>query len=248
MEFVNKRLFNRETYFSEHFILQQFYISPQTSLILIFVWICRSYYRCTYRNTQNCWATKQVQRSDEDPTIFEITYRGKHTCFHGSQSVPQPASPEKHEQRLNHHNSNHQLKQSQEIISNSRAGLLMNNECLENKEIASPFSFPSTQFGCMKGNDQCFPPLMLDENNFLDGFSSSFIPPSQAESNYYFISPNRMNNFGDVHNLHRSESDLPELQSANNSAANSPILNLDFSLDPAEIDPNFPFDTAGFSF
>ncbi|KAE8712784.1 putative WRKY transcription factor 53 [Hibiscus syriacus] len=31
----------------------------------------RSYYRCTYRHTQDCWATKQVQRSDEDPTIFE---------------------------------------------------------------------------------------------------------------------------------------------------------------------------------
>lgn len=25
-------------------------------------------------------ATKQVQRSDHDPTIFEITYRGRHTC------------------------------------------------------------------------------------------------------------------------------------------------------------------------
>ncbi|EOA21119.1 hypothetical protein CARUB_v10001458mg [Capsella rubella] len=40
----------------------------------------RSYYRCTFRNTQHCWATKQVQRSDGDPTIFEVTYRGTHTC------------------------------------------------------------------------------------------------------------------------------------------------------------------------
>lgn len=195
----------------------------------------RSYYRCTYRNTQNCWATKQVQRSDEDPSIFEVTYRGTHTCFNGSQSVPQPASPEKHEQKLNHHSNNHQ----------NCSGI--NNEYLDNKEVASPFSFPTTSFGYMKSNDHCFSSLMLEENNFLGGFSSSFIPPAAAESNFYYISQNQMN-FGDVHNLQQSESDLPELQSANNSAANSPILNLDFSLDPAELDSNFPFDTPEFSF
>ncbi|CAA0812974.1 Probable WRKY transcription factor 30 [Striga hermonthica] len=40
----------------------------------------RGYYRCTYRHGQGCLATKQVQRSDEDPTVFEITYRRQHTC------------------------------------------------------------------------------------------------------------------------------------------------------------------------
>ncbi|KAK1434444.1 hypothetical protein QVD17_00186 [Tagetes erecta] len=40
----------------------------------------REYYRCTYRNTHGCSATKQVQRSSEDPSIFDITYLGKHTC------------------------------------------------------------------------------------------------------------------------------------------------------------------------
>lgn len=195
----------------------------------------RSYYRCTYRNTQNCWATKQVQRSDEDPSIFEVTYRGTHTCFNGSQSVPQPASPEKHEHKPNHHSNNHQK------------GSGINNEYLDNKEIASPFSFPTSSLGCMKSDDHCFSSLMLDENNFLGGFSSSFIPPAAAESNFYYISQNQMN-FGDVHNLQQSESDLPELQSANNSVANSPILNLDFSIDAAELDSSFPFDTAGFTF
>ncbi|GER34332.1 WRKY transcription factor [Striga asiatica] len=42
--------------------------------------IFTGYYRCTHRNGQGCLATKQVQRSDEDPTVFEITYRRKHTC------------------------------------------------------------------------------------------------------------------------------------------------------------------------
>ncbi|KAJ0251092.1 WRKY domain-containing protein [Hirschfeldia incana] len=45
----------------------------------------RSYYRCTFRNTHNCWATKQVQRSNDNPTIFDLTYRGTHTC---SQGIP----------------------------------------------------------------------------------------------------------------------------------------------------------------
>ncbi|XP_021992994.1 probable WRKY transcription factor 41 isoform X4 [Helianthus annuus] len=40
----------------------------------------REYYRCTYRNTHGCCATKQVQRSSQDPSTFDITYLGKHTC------------------------------------------------------------------------------------------------------------------------------------------------------------------------
>ncbi|KAH9308742.1 hypothetical protein KI387_036653, partial [Taxus chinensis] len=40
----------------------------------------RSYYRCTHKNDLGCLATKQVQRADDDPSFFEITYRGSHTC------------------------------------------------------------------------------------------------------------------------------------------------------------------------
>ncbi|KAL9286381.1 putative WRKY transcription factor 41 [Arabidopsis thaliana] len=64
----------------------------------------RSYYRCTFRNTQYCWATKQVQRSDGDPTIFEVTYRGTHTC---SQGIPLPEKREtkpKHTVAVNYQN------------------------------------------------------------------------------------------------------------------------------------------------
>lgn len=45
----------------------------------------RAYYRCTHRNVQGCLATKQVQRSDEDSSVFEITYRGRHTCIQANQ-------------------------------------------------------------------------------------------------------------------------------------------------------------------
>ncbi|KAJ1426210.1 WRKY domain [Sesbania bispinosa] len=40
----------------------------------------RSYYRCTNKIVSGCLAKKQVQRSEEDPTILEITYREEHTC------------------------------------------------------------------------------------------------------------------------------------------------------------------------
>ncbi|OEL38441.1 putative WRKY transcription factor 53 [Dichanthelium oligosanthes] len=40
----------------------------------------RGYYRCTHRHSQGCQATKQVQRTDEDPTLFDVIYHGEHTC------------------------------------------------------------------------------------------------------------------------------------------------------------------------
>lgn len=52
----------------------------------------REYYRCTYRNTHGCCATKQVQRCSDDPSIFEITYLGKHTCPKTSKTNNHPSS------------------------------------------------------------------------------------------------------------------------------------------------------------
>ncbi|CAN8325716.1 unnamed protein product [Cochlearia groenlandica] len=95
----------------------------------------RSYYRCTHRNTQNCCATKQVQRSDSDPTIFEVTYRGTHTC---SQAItpplpppPPPASPENQEKR-------HKLAVAQkpnELLESLKTGLTVQTD---------DFAFPNT--------------------------------------------------------------------------------------------------------
>ncbi|XP_051142996.1 probable WRKY transcription factor 53 [Andrographis paniculata] len=53
----------------------------------------RGYYRCTNRHGQGCMATKQVQRSDEDPTVFVITYRREHTCNPRAGTNPQPEEP-----------------------------------------------------------------------------------------------------------------------------------------------------------
>ncbi|KAF6143035.1 hypothetical protein GIB67_041103 [Kingdonia uniflora] len=54
----------------------------------------RGYYRCTHKNFFGCNAKKQVQRIDEDPSIYEITYYGDHTCHVTSSAVqPEPLAP-----------------------------------------------------------------------------------------------------------------------------------------------------------
>ncbi|RZC18486.1 putative WRKY transcription factor 70 isoform B [Glycine soja] len=40
----------------------------------------KSYYRCTHKYDQNCQATKQVQRIQEDPPLYKTTYLSHHTC------------------------------------------------------------------------------------------------------------------------------------------------------------------------
>ncbi|KAF0927067.1 hypothetical protein E2562_029739 [Oryza meyeriana var. granulata] len=41
----------------------------------------RSYYRCTHKNYYGCEAKKKVQRLDDDPFTYEVTYCGNHTCL-----------------------------------------------------------------------------------------------------------------------------------------------------------------------
>ncbi|XP_068484172.1 WRKY transcription factor 55 isoform X3 [Phaseolus vulgaris] len=51
----------------------------------------RSYYRCTHQKLYECQAKKMVQRLDHNANIFEVTYRGKHTC-HMSSTAPSSSS------------------------------------------------------------------------------------------------------------------------------------------------------------
>jgi hypothetical protein len=53
----------------------------------------RAYFRCTHRHTRGCQATKQVQRTDADPLLFDVVYHGVHTCaqatmLHAQQQPP----------------------------------------------------------------------------------------------------------------------------------------------------------------
>ncbi|KAL5204903.1 hypothetical protein ABZP36_009774 [Zizania latifolia] len=40
----------------------------------------RCYYRCTHRNSKGCMATRHVQRTDDDPSLFNVVYLREHTC------------------------------------------------------------------------------------------------------------------------------------------------------------------------
>ncbi|CAI0441612.1 unnamed protein product [Linum tenue] len=191
----------------------------------------RSYYRCTYRNTQNCWAIKQVQRSDEDPTIFEVTYRGQHSCSFGQQqtvATPPAASPEKKEQiKHNFSSSNQQQPPPGEALLNLQKGLKVDTRDLDKRE-AVPFAFPST-YECQNSN-----------------FSQSFLSPATPEPNYYHVSP-FVNSSGWAQTLQHSDSDLAEILSAQTSATSSPMLDLDFQLEPFELVPSFSYAPGYFS-
>ncbi|XP_022844606.1 probable WRKY transcription factor 53 [Olea europaea var. sylvestris] len=199
----------------------------------------RSYYRCTYRHVQNCWAAKQVQRSDDDPTIFEITYKGTHTCTQSNNADPPPASPEKQE-------LNHKLQQQNQMLFDLRAKLKVDTEGLENKEIQPHLSFPST-FASVNFENHIFPTSAVADDSHLGANSHLLGSPALSESNYFSASSTyQMKRFRGAHNLQHSESDIAEIISGHASTTNSPIGGMEFPIDPVELDPNFPFNIQGF--
>ncbi|KAJ0971712.1 hypothetical protein J5N97_019671 [Dioscorea zingiberensis] len=58
----------------------------------------RSYFRCTHRHSLRCQATKQVQRTDEDPSILQVTYYGVHTCHEKNHEVMEITGMKKEEE------------------------------------------------------------------------------------------------------------------------------------------------------
>ncbi|KAJ6764835.1 WRKY TRANSCRIPTION FACTOR 30-RELATED [Salix koriyanagi] len=221
----------------------------------------RGYYRCTHRNVQGCLATKQVQRSDEDPTIFEITYRGRHTCTQASNSLPPSQlgsenqgpttnitiEPQQNQPRQE--NNPH----TQELLLNFRRGLKVITEELDSRghgQQSFPadhtFQFPSTST-VEPEKSSLFAPSMV-ENNFLGSFPPSFINPSGSATNYYSVSPNDQiqHSFAGNKNFQSSESELTDIISAAASTTTSATVGLDFPYGNVDIDPSFTFDNSGF--
>lgn len=209
---------------------------------------CRGYYRCTHRHAQGCLATKQVQRSDGDPTIFEVNYRGRHTCSQSSRLNMTSSSRTSGSLKENR-NTCHPKQQPQEekppveIVSDFAAGLAVKTEELGNGEddIFQFFSFPSTPIESENADDNIFESMF--ENNFIGSLPPTFISPATSESNMFSMSPCHINSYGLGHNVQTSESDHTDIISAPTSVTNSPIADFDFSLD---LDPNFQFDNLEF--
>ncbi|KAM7511907.1 hypothetical protein LguiB_010782 [Lonicera macranthoides] len=197
----------------------------------------RAYYRCAHRHTQGCLATKQVQKSNEDPSIIEISYKGRHTCI-------QSQGKEKPEENKVHFPQPEQVQtQTEEIFFNFGAGLKTEDLAATSEEIFAQFSFPPTPFGSEVVESDFFAES-AKENNFMGGgcYSPAFISPATSESNYFSLSPCDMNNLGLTTNLQSSDSDFGEILSAPNSVTNSPIENLDFLLDQVDFDSSLPLD------
>ncbi|CAN6444358.1 unnamed protein product [Victoria cruziana] len=194
----------------------------------------RGYYRCTHKFSQGCEATKLVQRSDKDSSIFDITYRGKHTCNLSSQ--PLPTAPCQETQQ---HQQHDQLQFQPQLLLNFKTGLKVKTEGLDAEPaVESSFSFPLTpenQQEQLHQQHHSFELLMYSA-------SPPFVSPATtSDSNHYIFS------CGMEHpHLHASESDLTDIKSAATSATNSPIVDLDFPLEYLELAHDLSFDVGDY--
>ncbi|KAL2661618.1 hypothetical protein GLYMA_03G256700v4 [Glycine max] len=211
----------------------------------------RGYYRCTQRNVQGCLATKQVQRSDEDPTTIEVTYRGRHTCTQAKHLNKAFSSNIKIGLGENQFQKNQPLlektqQQNPEGIFTFETELKVKTEELETKEDIFPwFSFSSSSIGS-ENEDNMLPDTMI-ENHFMESFSPVFISPATSESNPFCLSAYDLDSTGLLcRNIQTSESDITEIVSALTSVTNSPILDLDILLDKGDFDTDFPFNIPEF--
>ncbi|KAK4379205.1 hypothetical protein RND71_001067 [Anisodus tanguticus] len=185
----------------------------------------RAYYRCTHRNTQGCLATKQVQRSDGNSSIFEVTYKGRHSCKVAQSDI---FSLEKRQK--------HNKKQEQAmVIFNSTPNHNVENFSITTKEVFTPFSFPPT-------------PLNLENIEETKLFSDSMAPfasPITLElPSYLSILTNQNEVFGMDNILQSSDSDLTELISTPTSISNS-TFDGDWDLS-GDFESNVTFDIEEF--
>ncbi|PIN26514.1 hypothetical protein CDL12_00717 [Handroanthus impetiginosus] len=183
----------------------------------------RAYYRCTHRNTQGCLATKQVQRADDDPSIFEVIYRGKHTCL--QERVKQ--------------NKENRKKQDESRQAHSQQMMIINEPVLkaEPQELNTneetqflSFTFPSTPVESENIETQFF----SEAKNFITtSYSPSFLSPATSES-YFSLSPCPVNDFG-----FGSDPDFAEIISNPTPVMDLPLGDLDVSIDQLDFSSQF---------
>jgi len=120
------------------------------------VFVYRAYYRCTHRFTQDCLAVKQVQKSDTDPSLFEVKYLGNHTC----NNITSPKTTTNFSVSLTNTNifegnRVHVTEQSEDMKPTKSEEVMISLEDLENKKnIFRTFSFSNHEIenGVWKSN------------------------------------------------------------------------------------------------
>ncbi|GAA0185994.1 DNA-binding transcription factor [Lithospermum erythrorhizon] len=184
----------------------------------------RAYYRCTHKNTRGCLATKQVQKTEKDPLIFEVTYRGKHTCMNVSNYLS-PIAPQEETPKDIINNLQQQFEpkqnQKQNIPFMFGQGLKDETEEITAKVVGRipSFSFPSSSI--LSENQDIWEEL--EENNSL----SRLISSATSESNYLSGSTCQVLPY-----LYNIRPDLTNMISTTTSGTNS-LFNLD--MDPVEV-------------
>lgn len=198
----------------------------------------RSYYRCTYRDVQGCCAIKQVQRNDENPLVFDITYKGKHTCTPTPRSKSAALSSEKPECNRRHNIAITEYQQQPDVTLNFQTGPTIDIQNIEHQQLGLPLTPEGLGYEI-----HTLAPSALDDNNFYSSFPPSFIPsPATSESNHFSTSPCKMSTFGGAQHGQQSESDITEIISATTSITNSPIVGVHFPLEQWDFSLSFPFD------
>ncbi|CAK9318205.1 unnamed protein product [Citrullus colocynthis] len=194
----------------------------------------RGYYRCTYRNLQGCLATKQVQRSDDNPTVFEITYRGKHSCSQVSNlSTPSTTTPKFQQQNQ---------QTSPDALLNSWACLRVITQNLDTTIHETPtLSFHYDAADRVKTST-------VDVNFAEFSPCSSFMSPTTSGSGLSYLSASSSGlSEGFVGNQKLDlQPNKCEIFSSPTSALDSEAPALDFPFGDLQLDPTFTFDDTNF--
>ncbi|CAA0838807.1 Probable WRKY transcription factor 41 [Striga hermonthica] len=197
----------------------------------------RSYYRCTYRHAQNCWASKQVQRSDSDPNVFEVTYKGAHTC--SNQSAHQTQEQHSKQTLLS-------FKANLRVTTDNSENNKNDNIIINNKyETSQPqFSFPTMY-------EEIYDlPLasLMGEEDHLGSQSSLFLSPATSGTSYFSpVETYQVQGFGGGgYNYQNREYNINEIISAQASTTSSPIGGMEFQADQFGLAPNFTSNCSGY--
>ncbi|RZC51880.1 hypothetical protein C5167_020303 [Papaver somniferum] len=178
----------------------------------------RAYFRCAHRVAQGCLSNKQVQRSDEDPSIFDVTYQGLHTCNQVSHLLPgQPQNKE-----------DQKLKNLQETLLNFKTGCHVKVE--DFNSLIEPKSTSFLQPSASKKEKKTV--IFSSPERHNHSMDSPVHPPSASPttSNSSFFPPYRTNNFGGLQNLQSDHNDFATV-TASGISSPSQDFGLDFFVD-----------------
>lgn len=191
----------------------------------------RGYYRCTYRHSKSCIATKQVQQSDDDPSIYQVMYKGEHTCCPRPNNILAQARYDSPPQLIKsppkHLSISNPITTHEVFLGLGPQGdLEIEPNPTDKAQIFRAFSFNSSVL----------------ENEYIDNllnYSVIMDSPTTSGSNYFSTM-----SYGDIGpsvglNVLISESDFNSSNSGQNSVNNSPTTDdFEFPLEWLDIDPN----------